>query len=93
MSDLYPTKTRLALLADVANSQVYTDITAEAADSGEDIIWLFPDAPTVWETRHKVTARIREMERAGWVEEVGCQWALTDVGLDVLLGGKAEAVA
>lgn len=84
-ADLYPTKTRLALLRQVANSQVITDISPEADD--QDVIWLFPDAPTSWQWRTRVTARIREMEHAGWVTEgdhIGATWYPTDTGYDVL---------
>ena len=80
---LYPTKTRLALLADLDNGQVLTDITAEG-DQG-DVIWLYPWAPTQWQDRVKVTARVRELERGGWVEqdEAGISWWLTDAGREV----------
>lgn len=75
--DLYPTKTRLGLLAEIANGQVLTDITAD-----DDVILLFPWAPTQWQDRVKVTARVREMERAGWVETdtAGVTWQLTERG-------------
>jgi hypothetical protein len=89
VSDLYPTKTRLALLHQVANSQVLTDISPEADD--QDVILLFPDAPTSWQDRAKVTARIREMEHAGWVttvDNIGMSWYPTDAGLAVLAATK-----
>lgn len=84
-AELFPTKTRLALLRQVANSQVMTDISPEADD--QDVILLFPDAPTSWQDRVKVTARIREMEQAGWVttvDNVGMSWYPTEAGFAVL---------
>lgn len=83
MSDLYPTPTRLALLRDVANGQVMTDITRN-----EDVILLFPNAPTEWQTRQGVTSRVRELERVGWVEEDyddgHWEWQVTAAGRAVL---------
>ncbi|GLH94920.1 hypothetical protein [Phytohabitans aurantiacus] len=78
MAELYPTKTRRALLDAIANAQVLTDITAPALD----VILLFPNAPTEWQTRQTVTARVRELEAAGWVEEddAGVEWRTTDAG-------------
>lgn len=83
MADLYPTPTRLRLLAEIVNGQVLTDITR---DDDQDVIWLFPDAPTSWQDRVKVTARVRELEAAGWVEEfiLGPTWQPTSAGRDVL---------
>lgn len=82
--ELHPTKTRIQLLRDIANGQVLTDITAEPEDG--DVIWLFPDAPTTWQNRTRVTARVQELERAGWVEQQpnGMDWDLTDAGRKVL---------
>ena len=84
MSGLYPTKTRLALLRQVANAQVLTDLTVD-----EFTVWLFPDAPTSWQDRVKVTARVREMDHAGWIAEntIG-DWQLTDDGCKVLESAK-----
>ena len=79
--DLYPTKTRLVLLQDVGAGRVMSDVLAES-----DVIWLYPDAPVSWRDPVKVTARIREMERAGWVREELGTWVLTDVGWKVLEG-------
>jgi hypothetical protein len=78
MAELYPTKNRRALLDAIANGQVLTDITAPVLD----VIVLFPNAPTEWQTRQTVTARVRELERAGWVEEddAGVEWRTTDAG-------------
>lgn len=88
MADLYPTPTRLRLLTEIANGQVLTDITRE---DDQDVILLFPDAPTSWQDRVKVTARVRELERAGWAEEflLGPTWSLTDAGREVLEAGYA----
>lgn len=84
MGDLYPTKTRLRLLAQVGNRQVISGY-------GDDVL-LYPDAPDTWEYSRTVTARIEEMERAGWVAEEhqdhpGCPWVLTDAGKAVLAKG------
>lgn len=79
-ADLYPTPTRLRLLDQIANSQVATDITEDG-----DVIWLWPDAPTSWQDRVKVTARVRELETAGWAEQShGMWWIPTDTGYAVL---------
>lgn len=84
MGDLFPTKTRLALLDDVANGQVLTDITED-----DDVILLFPNAPTEWQSRVRVTARIRELERAGWIHEDTHSWRLTAAGHTVLAADHA----
>lgn len=78
---LYPTKTRLALVRAVANGQVATDVTAD-----DDLIWLYPNYPTEHDTRRRVTHDVRELERAGWVEEdqAGVFWRLTGAGRAVL---------
>jgi hypothetical protein len=55
-SDLYPTKTRLALLEDVRDGLVYE----ESLPGGRYV----RSAPTGY-----VTARVIEMLRAGWVEQ------------------------
>lgn len=82
MSDLYPTPTRLRLLGEIANYQVMTDTTR---DDDQDVILLFPDAPTSWQDSVRVTARVREMEAAGWVEEnVVGDWQPTGTGYEVL---------
>lgn len=82
MTDLYPTRTRLHLLAQVANSQVAMDVTD---DRGHRIV-LWPDAPTSWQDQTTVTVRVRELERAGWVvlDTAGVWWLLTDAGREVL---------
>lgn len=75
MADLYPTKTRLALLRDVDAGNVLDGIT-------DDHVWLV-DNP---EPPRKVCARMREMEAAGWVEQGEPFWRLTDAGREVLGG-------
>jgi hypothetical protein len=89
-ADLYPTKTRLALLRQVANSQVMTDPTAE-----HHHVVLFPDAPDVWANRVTVTARIDELERAGWVvdNEAEVFWHPTEAGLAVLAAADGRQPA
>lgn len=80
MAALFATKTRLKLLAEVAAGRVMTDTTA-----ADDVIWLCPNAPTDWETRERVTARVRELEAAGWVEQPHpVDWRLTLAGWTVL---------
>lgn len=73
---LYPTPTRLALLADVAAGRVIDD-----ADFAPHLD--LPDGGTA-----RVADAIWEMERAGWVEQVRVDhvWSLTIVGTDVLEG-------
>lgn len=81
-AELYPTKTRLALLRAIQNSQVQVDTTAE-----NFVVVLFPDAPTSWQDRQVVTARVIEVERAGWVElRPWDGWQLTAAGRAVLDG-------
>lgn len=75
MADLHPTPSRLGLLADVADHIVTTD---------QDVIWLDPSPPGGF-TRTRVTARIRELETAGWVEDRGDRWVLTDRGQELLV--------
>lgn len=76
MPDLYLTERRRALLCDVSAGNVLDGIT----DSTDGHTWLVvePDPP------RKVCARIRELELAGWVEQVEAFWRLTDLGRDVL---------
>lgn len=85
MADLFPTKTRLALLRDVAREAVRREYSTDFAYD--------------FNTRsdRTVTAVIAEQKRAGWVEldttlfETGGKqsfqvryWRLTDVGRSVL---------
>ena len=79
---LYPTKTRLALLRDVADGIVYQSLLSENrghcyADAG---------GPS---GRRKVTAAVAEMQRVGWVRFAipgrwSCHLELTDAGRAVL---------
>ncbi|GAA4439103.1 hypothetical protein [Phytohabitans houttuyneae] len=77
MSDLHPTPTRLALLADVRAGRVFRDTVG----------YSYIDGGT------RVTARVAEMAAAGWAElhDTGQhrsfqlpRWRLTDVGREVL---------
>ena len=85
---LYPTKTRLALLRQVANSQVQAQYFDETQAFDEPRAVLFPDAPTSWQDRRIVTARMRELERAGWVREPALgdfgTYQVTDEGRKIL---------
>lgn len=70
---LYPTKTRRALLWDVGHGFVH-DV------AGETLLELEQGT-------RKVTAQIRELELAGWVERGDCaDWRLTAAGVRVLGG-------
>lgn len=86
-ADLYPTKTRLQLLADVAAGEIWQSSNHESWDRQ-----IF-----------KLTARVTEAERAGWIElgegvagKVGTpfagasarRWRLTDAGR-VILDGRS----
>jgi hypothetical protein len=84
MGELYPTRTRLQLLRDVRDGKVGTDITADV-----ERIVLWPYAPTEWQTQQTVTARVLELEQAGWVRRSasGAAWLLTDAGEKVLADG------
>ncbi len=69
VSDLYPTKTRVALLEHVETGRVFRDVI------GDDYI----------SADRKVNARIVEVERAGWVQlDKTDTWRLTDAGRAVL---------
>lgn len=76
MSDLHPTKTRLAML--------------RAVDSDTDRVWwCYEDGQSYWDAadgQRKVTSRMDELDRAGWVvtEPAGSRWLLTDAGRAVL---------
>ncbi len=82
MRDLYPTPSRLALPEAIGQDAVLDGITDE---TDGDIWWTdLLDPP------RKVTARVLEAERAGWVEQGpdGCFWRLTDAGRAVLDGAR-----
>ncbi len=73
---LYPTKTRRALLWDVGHGYVH--------DAGDDTLLELEQG-----TR-KVTAQIRELELAEWVERGDCaDWRLTKIGAQILAGGAS----
>lgn len=80
--DLYPTKTRLALLREVADGRIML--------GAGGIAYGGPCYSVV--TGRTVTARIAEMFHAGWVEPAegteGGYWSLTDAGRAVLDGAK-----
>lgn len=79
---LYSTPTRLQLLRQVDNSQVGMDITTDLGPRA--VLW--PDAPTSWQDHVTVTARIKELEHAGWVrlDDAEVWWLVTDAGREVL---------
>lgn len=82
-TDLHPTKTRLQLLRDVRDGLVVEGLTEET----EGHVWCTADAQYGVPAR-KVTARVHELEGAGWVEcaENLVDWRLTDTGQTVLDG-------
>jgi hypothetical protein len=82
MADLYPTKTRLALLAAVRAGHVL-DLPDE--DSQEIPTWDTSGAED-GEPARRVTARVTELCRAGWItlSADGMTWRLTDEGRTVL---------
>jgi hypothetical protein len=71
---LYPTKTRVQLLRDIDAGNVITDFW-------EGMTRIVLDDPEAGDLR-TVTARVQELERAGWCErhEFGPSWRLTDTG-------------
>lgn len=74
MSTIHPTKTRLTML--------------RAVDAGQ-VWWCYEDGQSYWDTadwQRKVTSRMDELDRAGWVmeEQAGSRWLLTAAGRDVL---------
>lgn len=77
---LYPTKTRLALLAAVNANDVIEGITEET----DGHTWLVDDEAG---DRRKVTAAVAELERAGWVWQDEAFWRLTPAGRAILDGG------
>ncbi len=77
-TQLYPTPTRLLLLADVRDLKVYSD--------GDGTAWLdLGDEPPA-----RVTAAVREFEQAGWIymPDDTNGWRLTQRGLDILEGRR-----
>lgn len=75
MPDLHPTKTRLALLREVAGGDVWQD------SDGESFIGAGP----------RVTARMRELESAGWVRLLITNWVVTTEGYTVLATAAVRA--
>jgi hypothetical protein len=77
---LHPTPTRRTLLAQIGAGLVMNALAAE-----HDEIILYPNAPTSYEWQ-RVTFRVRELEKAGWVQEDEEQimWELTDAGRALL---------
>lgn len=90
-ADLYPTKSRLALLEAIAQGHVY-----DLHDDERDTITTF-DTTGAEDgiPARRVTARVDEMVRAGWVcigrDDV--TWELTDAGRAVLDNDRDQAVA
>jgi len=88
MAELYPTKTRLALLQAVADGQVYQGTWYQDEDFWADGV-----------RDRNVTARMADLRRAGWVElggrDPGKQWRrlwrLTAAGAAVLAASKESA--
>lgn len=78
------TETRVSLLARVEQGDVLEGIT----DETEGDTWLTDMDGSAPE---KVTARMAEMEQAGWVEISNNQvvWQLTDFGRAVLRGSRS----
>jgi hypothetical protein len=83
MPDLYPTKCRLALLRAVDTGDVVEGITEDHLVGGAVAHTFLLDEP---DEPRKVDARVKEAERAGWVEldKTGVNWRLTDAGQAVL---------
>lgn len=82
VSELYPTPTRLALLADVAAGEVWQN------SKGHSVVILRDDL-CLGERKAKCTGAIADMERAGWLQLVELkygsrQWHVTDAGRAVL---------
>lgn len=77
---LYPTKTRLALLGAVAHRDVIDGSIGSEETEGE--VFLLDPCDETEPT--KVTARVVEAERAGWVEEGHAYYRLTAEGERVL---------
>jgi hypothetical protein len=76
MGDLYPTKTRLALLRDVGAARVYY---AESGQIMRNTDGRFP---------LRATVAVKELERAGWVHlGKNGTYELTTEGGEVLAGG------
>lgn len=88
MSDLYPTKTRLRLLRAVQSGDVL-DGSVLIDDDALGNAWLCEPG----EERRKVTARVIELEEAGWIvlDEPYVHWTLTAEGARVLAAAENES--
>lgn len=86
---LYPTKTRVQLLRDVDAGLVMNDIRNQVID-GRVVLIAPKDG-----FEQTVTARIAELEKAGWAEEDedGINWRLTAAGLAVAYPASERAPA
>lgn len=83
---LHPTKTRMALLQAVADGAVY-----DLPDDDRDTIATFDTSGAEWgEPARRVTARIDEFVRAGWVAIAAddMTWSLSGEGRRVLGGAS-----
>jgi len=85
MTDLYPTKTRLELLREVASSKVKW-WPNDVGDDDEWACWYSDNGGD-----RKVTARMNELEAAGWVHKgpvrnwtAGRVYEVTDTGAAIL---------
>lgn len=80
MGELRMTTRRRELLDAIANGQVLTEPEG-IGDVEHERILLFPWAPTQWQDSVTVTARVRELETAGWAEQHRLvKWRLTATG-------------
>jgi len=79
MSELYPTKTRLALLRAVEAGDVWAGTRDDSTQI--DMFWVDPQPP---HDSVKVTARIDEFHRAGWLSDEDLKPSLSDAGRAVL---------
>lgn len=75
MSDLYPTKTRMALLEHIGDGSVRKD------PYNTQIVYEMREPP-----RHNLTARTAEVIRAGWARVENYDVVLTEAGKAVLKG-------
>lgn len=81
MSELYPTKTRLALLRAVALGRVL-----DLPDEDRNRLESFDTSDAEdGEPARRVTARVTELARAGWIAcPNGVTWGLTRAGRQIL---------
>ncbi len=85
MNGLFLTPTRMQLLRDVRDGFVVEYPTTAAYTTDTDSYLRVPNTPD-----RKVTARIAELERAGWVrlDMIWMHWRLTIEGRQVLEEGR-----